>query len=118
MKLLFFIFFLIPLCSAKFNCTYLDGEQKNVCKYLKKSNLSNSEKETLMQEILDKGASLDGDFNSIDLDKNIFQINKVPPQKVSEETKQTIKEIISISFFGYIVFQFLKKYFSRSWDAE
>jgi len=118
MKLLFFIFFLIPLCSARFNCTYLDGEQEDVCKYLKKSDLSSSEKEVLMQEILEKGASLDGDFNSIDLDENIFQINEAPPQKVSEETKQTIKEILSISFFGYIVFQFLKKYFSCSWDAE
>lgn len=118
MKLFFFLFFLIPLCSAKFNCTYLDGKQEDMCKYIKKSDLSEYEKQSLMQEILEEGSSLNGDFSSMNLDDNPFQVNEATTQKVSQETKQTIKEILSFSLFGYIIFQFLKKYFSFQWVAE
>lgn len=118
MKLFFFLFFLIPLVSAKFNCTYLYGEQEDMCRYIKRSDLSNSEKQSLMQEILEKGSSLNGDFSSINLNNNPFQISDADAQEISEETKQIIKETLSLSLFGYIIFQFLKKYFSQLWVAE
>ena len=114
-----FIFFMavaltLPLATA-FNCTALDGENKKVCNYIEGQPWSQSEKDSVIQDMIDNGGTLDGDFNSI-LNKPVedtFQLNKLEEVdlKISDENKTFLIDFSSISIFGYVVYAFLRKYY-------
>jgi hypothetical protein len=103
----------LPLATA-FNCTSLKGENKKVYRYIEKQPWSQSEKDSLIQELVDNGGSLNGDFNSI-MGKPVpeIQLNKVEEvDLISEENKKFLIDLSSLSIFGYIVWAFLKSYIS------
>jgi hypothetical protein len=106
----------LPLATA-FNCTALDGEEKKVCNYIEDMDWSQSEKDDVIQDMLDSGeASLDGDFDSI-LDKPIedtIELNKLEEVSISNESKKFLIDFSSFSIFGYVVYAFLKKYYLLS----
>ena len=113
-----FVFFLVvalasPLATA-FNCTKLGGEEHQVCNYIENTNWPQSEKDKVIQDMINSGkASLNGDFESI-LNKpleEIVQLNKLEKVEISEENKKFLKDFSSISIFGYVIYSFLKKYY-------
>lgn len=116
----FFVFFMavaliLPLATA-FNCTKLEGEEHKVCNYIENTDWSQSEKDSVIQDMIDSGgSSLDGDFNSI-FNKPIednFQLNKLEEVglNISEENKEFLIDFSSFSVFGYVVYAFLKRYY-------
>jgi len=116
----FFIFLMavaivLPLATA-YNCTKLDGEENRVCNYIEDQDWSQSEKDEVIQDMIDSGdASLDGDFDSI-LNKPIedtIQLNKLEEVdfKVSDDNKNFLIDFSLILIFGYIIYSFLKKYY-------
>jgi len=115
----FFVFLMavaivLPLATA-YNCTALDGENKRVCNYIEDQSWSQSEKDSVIQEVINSGGSLNGDFESI-LDKPVedtIQLNKLEEvgPMISDENKEFLIDFSSISLFGYVVFTFLKKYY-------
>jgi len=89
----------LPLATA-INCTALDGENKKVCRYIEKQPWSKSEKDSLIQELIDNGGSLNGDFNSI-MGNPIPEIQLNKPEKVdmiSEDNKKFLIDISSGNF--------------------
>ena len=114
----------LPLATA-FNCTELDGEEYKICNYVEDTDWSQSEKDAVIQDMIDSGeASLDGNFDSI-LDKPIeetIQLNKLEESpKISDENKKFLIDFSSISIFGYTSYIFLKRYYllwSPLWVAE
>ena len=105
----------LPLATA-FNCTELSGEEYRVCDYIEDTNWPQSEKDRVIQDMIDSdGASLDGNFNSI-LNRqvgNSIQLNTLEEVdfELSENNKKFIIDFSSISLFTYIVYSFLKKYY-------
>ena len=105
----------LPIATA-FNCTELDGEEYKVCNYIEDMDWPQSEKDDVIQEMLDSGeASLDGDFDSI-LDEPIedtIELNKLEEVDlgISDENKEFLIDFSSMSIFGYVIYAFLKKYY-------
>ncbi|MFH1238392.1 MAG: hypothetical protein V1491_03060 [archaeon] len=119
MKTLFIFLMAVALTlpsATAFNCTALDGENKNICNYIEATDWSQSEKDTTIKNIINSGgASLDGDFDSI-LNKPVedtIQLNKLEEVdlKISYENKEFLIDFSSISIFGYVVYSFLKRYY-------
>jgi hypothetical protein len=105
----------LPLATA-FNCTALDGEEQDVCNYIEDTNWPQEEKDEAIQNMIDSGdASLDGDFISIfgNEFEDVVELNtqEVVGLQISEENKEFLLDFSSISFFGYLIFSFLKNYF-------
>jgi hypothetical protein len=113
----FFVFLMavalaLPLATA-FNCTALDGENKKVCNYIESQPWSQSEKDSVIQEAIDSGSSLNGNFDSI-MNKQVpeIQLNKIEEvEPISEENKEVLIDISSIFLFFYVVYAFLKRYY-------
>ena len=115
----FFVFLMVvalalPLATA-YNCTPLDGENKRVCNYIENQDWSQSEKDSVIQEMIDSGGSLYGDFESI-LGRPIedpIQLNRLEEVslEISDENKEFLIDFSSFSLFGYIVYSFLKRYY-------
>jgi hypothetical protein len=114
----FFVFLMavaivLPIASA-YNCTALDGENKKICNYIESQPWSQFEKDSVIQDAIDNGKTLDGNFVSL-MDKPItqeIQINKIKEVKpISEENKEFLIDLSSLSIFGYVVYSFLKKYY-------
>ena len=106
---------ILPLATA-FNCTALHGEDRKVCKYVEDTDWSHSERDEIIQELVDSGdASLNGNFESIldSQEKNPIQLNKVEEDslKINEENKKFLFDFSSISFLGYAFYSFAKKYY-------
>ena len=104
----------LPLATA-FNCTELDGENKNICNYIENTDWTQSEKDSVIQDLINTGgSSLDGDFDSI-LNKPIeetIQLNKLEENpKISDENKKFLIDFSSISIFGYVIYIFFKRYY-------
>ncbi|MFA5061394.1 MAG: hypothetical protein WC494_03720 [Candidatus Pacearchaeota archaeon] len=102
----------LPLATA-FNCTALDGENKKVCKYLEGQPWSQSEKDSVIQEMIDNGGTLNGNFESI-VNKPVPTIQLNKPEKVdliSDDNKKFLIDLSSLSVFGYVIYAFLKSYF-------
>ena len=101
----------LPLATA-FNCTKLSGENKNVCNYIEGQPWSQSEKDSVIQDAIDNGESLNGNFESI-MNKPVPTIQLNKPEKVdmiSEENKKFLIDLSSLSVFGYVIYAFLKSY--------
>ena len=82
----------LPLATA-FNCTKLDGEEHKICDYIEDMDWSQSEKDAVIQDMIDSGdASLDGNFNSIlgDEIENTIQLNQLEETalKISDDNKK------------------------------
>ena len=104
----------LPLATA-FNCTELDGENENICNYIENTDWTQSEKDSVIQDLINTGgSSLDGDFDSI-LNKPIeetIQLNKLEENpKISDENKKFLIDFSSISIFGYVIYIFFKRYY-------
>jgi len=113
----FFVFLMavalaLPLATA-FNCTALDGENKKTCNYIESQPWSQSEKDYVIQDMIDNGGTLEGNFESI-MNKPVPTIQLNKPEKldmVSEENKKFLIDLSSLSVFGYVIYAFLKSYF-------
>lgn len=114
----FFVFLMavalaLPLATA-FNCTALDGENKKICNYIEDQPWSQSEKDSVIQNAIDNGETLNGNFESI-MDKPVpeeIQLNKIEEvEPISEENKKFLIDLSSLSVFGYVVYSFLKRYY-------
>jgi len=115
----FFVFLMVvalvlPLATA-FNCTALDGEERRVCNYIEDQPWAQSEKDSVIQEAINSGGSLDGNFESI-LGKPVedeIQLNKLEdiPLEISDDNKKFLIDFSSFSVFGYVVYAFLKRYY-------
>lgn len=113
----FFVFlmavaWLLPLATA-FNCTALDGEEKRICNYIEDQPWSQSEKDSVIQDAINNGETLDGNFESI-IGKPVpeIQLNKIEEIKpISDENKEFLIDFSSLSLFGYVVYAFLKRYY-------
>ncbi len=113
----FFVFLMavalaLPIATA-YNCTKLEGENKNVCNYIEGLSWSQSYKDAIIQDSVDKGGSLNGDFVSIvGKPVGVIELNKIEEvDQVSEENKKFLVDFSSFSVFGYVVYAFLKKYY-------
>ena len=111
-----FVFFMavalvLPLATA-YNCTNLDGEEQNICNYIEDQNWNQEEKDEVIQDAIDSGSSLDGNFNSI-INKPVetIQLNKIQEVNISEDSKEFLIDFSSISIFGYVIYAFLRKYY-------
>jgi hypothetical protein len=101
----------LPLATA-YNCTALGGENKRVCNYIEGQPWSQSEKDSIIQDAIDSGNSLNGNFESI-IGKPVpeIQLNKVENvDLISDENKEFLIDLSSISVFGYVLGAFLKNY--------
>lgn len=116
----FFVFLMavalvLPLATA-YNCTRLDGEERQVCNYIEDQDWTNAEKNRVIRDMIDSGGySLNGDFESI-MDKPVedtIQLNKLEEVDlgISDENKEFLIDFSSFSLFGYVVFAFLKRYY-------
>lgn len=119
MQKTFFVFLtavaiVLPLATA-YNCTPLYGENKRVCNYVEKQNWPQSEKDSIIQDAIDSGGSLNGNFVSITTKKKkdveLNKIGDVGPLIV-EEDKKFLIELSSISIFGYVIYSFGKRHLS------
>jgi len=119
MRILFVFLMAVALAAPEasaFNCTALSGEDYKVCNYVEGTSWSQSEKDSVIQNMINSGgSSLDGNFNSI-MDRPVvdtIQLNKLEEVdlKISEENKVLLIDFSSISIFGYIIYSFLKWYF-------
>jgi hypothetical protein len=103
----------LPLATA-YNCTKLEGENKNVCNYIESQSWSQSEKDSVIQDAIDNGKTLDGNFESI-IGKpvGVIKLNTIEEVdiKISDENKKFLIDFSSFSVFGYVVYSFLKKYY-------
>jgi len=105
----------LPLATA-FNCTSLNGEKYKVCDYLENTDWSQSEKDDVIQSIIDSNeVSLNGDFESM-FDKPIedtIELNNLEEVNlgISDENKEILIDFSSMSIFGYIIYAFLKRYY-------
>ncbi|MFA5953329.1 MAG: hypothetical protein WC812_01930 [Candidatus Pacearchaeota archaeon] len=114
---LFAVAFILPLATA-FNCTALNGEEHNSCIYIENTDWSQSDKDLVIQNILDSGGvSLNGDFESI-FDKEIndsIKLNNIEESelKIDKENKIFLMNFSLISLFGYSLFSFLKGFYLR-----
>ena len=115
----FFVFLMavaiaLPLATA-YNCTALDGENKRVCNYIEDQDWSQSEKDSVIQNAIDNGESLDGDFESIMNQPvpDVIQLNTLEEvdYKINEDDKKFLIDFSSISLFFYVVYSFVKKYY-------
>ena len=115
----FFVFLMVvalalPLATA-YNCTALDGENKRVCNYIEGQSWPQSEKDSVIQDMIDFGGSLNGDFESI-MNKPVedtIRLNKLEEigLEISDENKDFLIDFSSISVFGYVIYAFLKEYY-------
>jgi len=119
MQKTFFIFLMavaivLPLATA-YNCTALEGENKNICNYIEGQPWSQSEKDSVIQDAIDSGSSLNGDFVSITTQpiKEEIQLNTIEEvgPRVSDENKEFLIDFSSISIFGYFLYSLAKKYY-------
>jgi len=117
MQKTFFVFLMavaivLPLATA-YNCTALDGEDKRVCNYIEDQDWPQSEKDSVIQDMVDNGGSLDGDFISIKTQPvEEVQLNKVKEvELISDENKEFLIDFSSLSVFGYVLYAFGKKYY-------
>jgi len=102
----------LPLATA-FNCTALDGEEKRICNYVEDQSWSQEEKDEVIQDAIDNGGSLDGNFESI-IGKPVpvIPLSKVEEiEPISDENKEFLIDMSQISIFGYVVYEFLKRYY-------
>ena len=109
---LLFVDLVLPLATA-FNCTQLDGEEYDMCQYIENTNWPQSEKDAVIQDLINSGGiSLDGDYESI-LDRPIedIQLNSIEESQfeISDEDKTFLIDFSSVSLFGYMIYSFLKK---------
>jgi hypothetical protein len=118
MQKIIFVFLAVAICShlaTAYNCTALDGENKRVCDYIERQSWSQSEKDSVIQEMINDRGTLNGDFVSITtrLTEEEIQLNKmeVPDSLISDENKEFLIDFSSISLFGYIIYSFIKKYY-------
>jgi len=108
----------LPLATA-YNCTALHGEEKKSCIYLENTDWSQSEKDAVIQNLIDSGdVSLNGNFESI-MDKPVgdeIQLNKLEEMglSINEKDKGILINLSSISLFGYIINAFVRKYYLLS----
>src|SRR3989339_1182111 len=112
MQKTFFVFLMavaivLPLATA-YNCTALSGENKNVCSYIESQPWSQGEKDSVIQEAIDSGNSLNGDFVSITTrqtpeDIQLNKLEEVGPI-ISDENKEFLIDFSSISIFGYFLY--------------
>jgi len=119
MQKTFFVFLMavaivLPLATA-YNCTALSGENKNVCSYIESQPWSQGEKDSVIQEAIDSGNSLNGDFVSITTrqtpeDIQLNKLEEVGPI-ISDENKEFLIDFSSISIFGYFLYSIGKKYY-------
>lgn len=104
----------LPLATA-FNCTALDGENQRVCNYVENTDWSQHEKDIVIQDIVNSGGSLSGNFDSLVDEQNIdiIKLNKLEDYEIalSDENKTFLIDFSSISFFGYVLYAFSKKYY-------
>jgi len=116
----FFVFLtavalILPTATA-YNCTKLKGENKKICNYIESTDWSQSEKDSLIKNIINSGgASLDGNFISI-MNKPIedsIQLNKPEDAdfEISDENKKFLIDFFSISLFVCVVYSFFKKHY-------
>jgi len=116
----FFVFLLavalaFPLATA-YNCTKLDGEEKNVCNYVEGTNWNQSVKDEVIEDAINSGsASLNGNFNPKlgKIPKETIKLNKLNKTelKISDDNKTFLIDFSSISLFIYAVYSFLKRYY-------
>jgi hypothetical protein len=102
----------LPLATA-YNCTALEGENKNICNYIESQSWSQSEKDSVIQDAIDRGGTLNGNFESV-IGKPIpeIQLNKIEEvELISDENKKFLIDFSSLSVFGYVVYSFLKRYY-------
>jgi hypothetical protein len=103
----------LPIATA-YNCTKLEGENRNVCNYIESVGWSQPDKDSVIQNIVDSGGgSLNGDFVSI-VGKpfGVIELNKIEEvDKISKENKKFMIDFSSLSIFGYVVYSFLKNYY-------
>jgi hypothetical protein len=120
MQLKFLFIFLIAVAylssATAYNCTALDGENYNVCKYIENTEWSQEEKDSVISDMINSGdASLNGDFEPLDtnqIDDSIeFKTINNEDSKISEENKRFLLDLSSFSIFGYFIWEFLKQYF-------
>jgi hypothetical protein len=103
----------LPLATA-YNCTALKGENKNICNYIEIQSWSQSEKDLVIQDAIDSGGTLNGNFESvIGKPVEVIKLNKIEEVdvKISDKNKKFLIDFSSFSFFGYVVYSFLKKYY-------
>lgn len=116
MQKTFFVFLMavaivLPLATA-YNCTALDGSNKDICNYIEDQNWPQDEKDSVIQDAIDNGGSLDGAFESI-IGKPVpvIPLSKVEEiEPISDENKEFLIDMSQISIFGYVVYEFLKRY--------
>ena len=115
----FFVFLMavaivLPLATA-YNCTALDGENKRICNYIEDQDWSQSEKDSVIQNAIDNGESLDGSFESIINQPipDVIQLNTLEEAgyKINEDDKKFLIDFSSISLFFYVAYSFVKKYY-------
>jgi len=117
MQKTFFVFLMavaiaLPLATA-YNCTALDSrEEKRICRYIEDQDWSQSEKDSVIQDMVDNGGSLDGDFESI-IGNSVpeIQLNEMQEASISKENKEFLIDFSSFSIFGYILYAFVKRYY-------
>jgi TolA-binding protein len=109
---LLFLFLAVPLSSA-YNCTALQGEAYNVCNYIEGTSWSESQKNSLIEELISNGGSLNGNFNSMkeNQELNVVQLNELQEEelKISPENKALLIDLSSLSLMGYFLFAILKR---------
>jgi hypothetical protein len=103
-----------PLVTA-YNCSSVEGEAKKICKHIEKSDWSKSEKDDAIEELIESGGSLKGDFKSIigKSSGNKIELNKIEDidTKLNNDDKKFIIDLSSISLIGYVVYSFIRKYY-------
>ncbi|MFA4960264.1 MAG: hypothetical protein WC548_01225 [Candidatus Pacearchaeota archaeon] len=102
----------LPIATA-YNCTKLEGENRNVCNYIESQSWSQSEKDSVIQNLIDNGGSLNGNFESIvGKPVAVIELNKIEEvDQISDENKKFLIDFSSFSLFGYVVYAFLRKYY-------
>jgi len=118
-KTLFIFLLAVVLISraTAFNCTALDGEEQDVCEYIEDSDWSDSYINFVIELLLDlDDVSLEGDFDSVmdDEIEEVIELNSLEEigWNISEENQIFLIDLSSLSLMGYILFSFLKSYFS------
>ena len=108
----------LPLATA-YNCTALHDEEKESCIYIENTDWSQSEKDVVIQNLIDSGdVSLNGNFESI-MNKpagDEIQLNKIEEVglSINERDKESLINLSSISLFGYIINAFVRKHYLLS----
>lgn len=101
-----------PVATA-LNCTALveEGYSKSDCKYVDATSYSKREKMILLDYISDKSGE---PLKTFKYDKNTpltIKLDKFDnsTEKLSDDNKEFLIDLSSLSLFGYVIYEFLRK---------